>query len=100
MSAPVRVIPLSGFGAAGEPEIRIMSDGSLRVVFNFMPPSDVEDDGEDGMGGFGDFDKRMALAVGVAVKWDDREVFVIERPAADTVERVRHFIEGHRRNTG
>ena len=39
VSDPVDVIPLAGFDPDGEPEIRRMADGSLSVVFNFMPPS-------------------------------------------------------------
>ena len=46
MNEPINVIPLTGFDLADEPEIREMGDGSLYVVFNFMPPSWAEDDPE------------------------------------------------------
>ena len=85
----VKTIPLSGFDPEGEPEIRQMSDGSLHVVFNFMPPSFAEDDESQ----FADFDKQMEKAIGVPVLWDDREVFVIRKPMADTVAKTIRFLE-------
>jgi hypothetical protein len=37
---PLDLISMPGvFDPEGEPEIRVMADGSLYVVFNFMPPS-------------------------------------------------------------
>jgi hypothetical protein len=87
-------IKLTGFDPKGEPVIRVMGDGSLLIVFNFMPPSFVPDG--EGMGPFGDFDKQLERAAGVPVVWDDREVFVIQKPKRDTVERLRKFIESYR----
>lgn len=86
------IIELTGFDPDGEPEIRIMADGSLYVVFNFMPPSYANDEGD-----FSDFDKQFEQAAGVPVLWDDREVFVIFQPQKDTISRIRTFIEGYRR---
>jgi hypothetical protein len=86
-------INLTGFDPNGEPVIRVMGDGSLLIVFNFMPPSFVPDDGE--MGPFADFDKQLERAAGVPVVWDDREVFVIQKTRRDTVERLREFIENY-----
>ena len=88
-------IPLSGFDPKGEPVIRIMADGSLYVVFNLMPPSDVVD--EDGMGPFENFDKQLGIALGVPVEWEDRERLLIRQPGLDTIERVRQFIESYPR---
>jgi len=93
MDAPINVIPLAGFDPDGEPEIRMMADGSLYVVFNFMPPSWAEDDPDP----FDDFDKQLSKAVGLPVEWEDREFFRIERPANDTVERVRRFLAEYKR---
>jgi hypothetical protein len=94
-------IELTGFDPEGEPVIRVMGDGSLHVVFEFMPPSYADDedgeDGEDDLGSFADFDKQMERAVGVPVVWDDREVLVISRPKPDTVERIRGFIQNYRK---
>jgi hypothetical protein len=87
-------IPLSGFDPEGEPVIRVMSDGSLRVAFNFMPPSFAPD--ADEMGAFADFDKQLEQAAGVPVEWEDRELFLIRRPGHDTLERIRRFVEGYR----
>jgi hypothetical protein len=89
-----QTIKLKGFDPKGEPVIRVMADGSLLIVFNFMPPSFVSED--QGLGPFADFDKQLARAAGVPVVWDDREVFVIQKPKPDTIERVRKFIEGYR----
>jgi hypothetical protein len=93
MSEPVEVIPLAGFDPDGEPEVRRMADGSLYVVFNFMPPSWAEDEPER----FDDFDQQIARAAGVSVEWEDREFFRVARPAPDTVERVREFLRSYRR---
>jgi len=93
MSDLVRIIPLSGFDPEGEPEVRLLADGSLSVVFNFMPPSWAEDNPDS----FDDFDRQLARAVGVPVAWEDREVFRIDRPAEDTVERLRQFLQSYPR---
>lgn len=89
-----QVIKLKGFDPKGEPLIRVMADGSLQIVFSFMPPSFVPD-GER-LGPFADFDKQMERAAGVPILWDDREVFMIRQPNPNTVERVQRFIEGYR----
>jgi hypothetical protein len=90
-----QTIKLTGFDPVGEPVIRVMGDGSLLVVFNFMPPSWAPEG--EGMGAFADFDEQqLERAAGVPVVWDDREVFVIQKPERDTVERVRKFIELYR----
>jgi hypothetical protein len=94
MDEVVQTIKLAGFDPKGEPVIRVMGDGSLLIVFNFMPPSFVPED--QGLGAFADFDKQLERAAGVPVVWDDREVFVVQQPKPDTVERLRKFIEGYR----
>jgi hypothetical protein len=93
MDEPVEVIPLTGFDPDGEPEIRVLADGSLYVVFNFMPPSWAEDAPER----FDDFDAQLARGAGVPVEWEDREFFRIARPAPDTVGRVRSFLGSYPR---
>lgn len=90
-----QTIELSGFDEEGEPELRLMKNGHLYVVFNFMPPSDCEDEEA-----FDSFDEEMARATGVEVEWEDREMFLIQSPQADTVERVTAFILGYRKNLG
>ncbi len=49
------------------------------------------------MGQFEDFDKQLERAAGVDVDWEDRELFLIRKPALDTVDKVRRFVEGYRR---
>lgn len=85
---------VAGFDPDGEPEIREMSDGTLIIAFNFMPPSFAEDDEE----GFADFDKQLEKALAVPVHWEDRELFVIRKPAKDTAEKARVFLEGYRKH--
>ena len=93
MDEPVEVIPLAGFDPDGEPEVRVIRDGTLYVVFNFMPPSWAEDDPDP----FDDFDRQLSRAVGIPVVWEDREFFRIDRPAADTIGRIRSFLEAYPR---
>jgi len=89
-----QIIKLSGFDEEGEPELRLMKNGHLYVFFNFMPPSDCEDEEA-----FDSFDEEMAQAIGVEVDWEDREVFLIQSPKADTVERVTAFVANYRKNS-
>jgi hypothetical protein len=99
MAAPEEIqrIRLSGFDPDGEPEIRVMSDGSLYVVFEFMPPSFAPEGGANDLGSFEDFDKQMERAIGVPVLWEDREFFFIRKPKADTIDRIRQFVENYRK---
>ena len=90
----VKIIPLSGFDPGGEPEIRVMSDGSLNLVFNFMPPSDSKNREE--LGSYEDFDKQIEAAVGVKVFWEDREFFVISSPKPETITKLSAFISSYR----
>ena len=93
METPAQVIAITGFDAEGEPEIRLMEDGRLVVVFNFMPPSWAEDDPDP----FDDFDRQLSEAVGLPVQWEDREFFVIAQPTKDAVERVQRFLASYPR---
>ncbi len=83
--AVIQKISLSGFDPEGEPKIRVMSDGSLVVVFEFMPPSFAPELPGGDLGSFSDFDKQMERAIGVPVLWDDREFFIIRAPKDDTI---------------
>lgn len=93
---PVQEIRISGFDDQGEPVIRVMGDGSLSVMFQFMPPSDVPDEESADLGSYQDFDKQLASAVGTEVIWQDREVLNIPKPKRDTIDRLRQFLEGYR----
>ena len=94
MTSPVRTIPVRGFDPEGEPTIEVLGDGSLRVMFEFMPPSYAED--ESKLGPFEDFDRQMEKAIGAAVQWEDRELFLIPKPEADTPERLKQFLESYK----
>jgi hypothetical protein len=88
-----REIQLSGFDEMGEPVIQVMTDRSLHLQFEFMPPSDID---ENGMEFFDDFDQQLSKAIGLPVIWDDRERFIIEAPNPDTIDKIRSFIEQYR----
>jgi len=92
----VETTTVTGFDPEGEPEVQRLSDGSLRVIFNFMPPSYMEETVDD-LGPFATFDKDLERALGVPVKWDDREVFLIPQPKADTAAKLKAFLEGYPR---
>lgn len=89
----IQTIAITGFDSKGDPEIRVLNDGTLYVVFNFMPPSDFED-GE--MGPYQDFDKQMSAATGVLVHWEDREFFRVDSPREDTISLLVSFVSGYR----
>lgn len=92
MTSVVRTEAIEGFDPEGDPELRVMSDGSLELVFEFMPPSFVLEAGEDDLARFDDFDVRLAEAIGAEVLWEDREVFLIPAPGPDTIDRIREFL--------
>ncbi len=89
----IQEIQLSGFDELGEPVIQVMDDRSLYLQFEFMPPSDID---ENGLDFFDDFDAQLSNAIGLPVIWDDRERFIIENPQPDTIAKIRHFIETYR----
>jgi hypothetical protein len=91
----IKTVQLSGFDPAGEPELHIMANDELRLVFNFMPPSNCEDGRA-----YETFDQVLSQAIGVAVEWEDREVFRIQSPKADTVQRIAAFVASYRKNSG
>lgn len=88
----VRTIAVRGFDPAGEPEMRDMSDGSLVLVFNFMPPSYAEDEELE----YADFDEQLEKAIGVRVRRDDRELFTIQQPQKDTAAKLMSFLQAYR----
>jgi hypothetical protein len=94
MPSKSTTILLKGFDAQGEPEIRVKKNGSLNVMFNFMPPSDAQDGAA--AAAYDNFDKQMAAAIGGRVVWEDRELFVVPKPAENTLEKLTAFIEGYK----
>jgi hypothetical protein len=91
---------LGGFDPEAEPIVREMRDGSLLLVFGFLPPLVAETDASKArrfdLDRFGD---EIAKALDVPVTQDDREVFVIQKPEEDTVEKVRHFLASYWHDT-
>jgi hypothetical protein len=96
MAEILRTVEVSGFDPESQPSIQEMSDGSLEVWFEFMPPSDVERIGPSGLGEFAELDQEMTAATGVPVVWEDREFFRIEDAPPGTLERVQAFLEAYR----
>lgn len=71
-----------------------MSDGSLVVVFNCMPPC-FEPNVEEiysSLGPYVTFGREMQSAIGVEVSWEDREFFLIRQPKTDTAAKLNEFI--------
>ena len=95
MSPRRAIIRLSGFDPAGEPEIRVQTNGSLHLVFNFMPPADASD--RESLGAYDHFDRELAAAIGMPVVWEDRETFIVNTPDATTRDTLQRFVEGYRR---
>lgn len=89
----VSEIKVSGFDPDGEPVIQKMSDGSLQIQFEAMPPFFAEDAGteED----FEDFPARLEEAAGVGVTQDDRELFIVASPEPNTAERIKTWLESY-----
>jgi hypothetical protein len=87
-------VTLEGFDHEGEPEIRRMKDGTMWVVFNFMPPSWDE----NAESKWEHFERDLTRAAGVEVVRDDREFFLIKHPKPDTADRIRKFLERYRKH--
>jgi hypothetical protein len=87
---------LPGFEPGAEPVPREMRDGSLLLVFFLLSPLVVETDPvmarRFDLDAFG---TEIESAAGVPVIWADREVFVIQRPAGDTMNRIRQFLQNY-----
>lgn len=92
MNNTYEIITLKGFDSDGDPEIRKFTDGSLSIVFNFMPPlNGTDDEIEDPI--FDDFNEELEKFLGVEVLWDDREVFIIKKPNPDTINKLKVYLE-------
>jgi hypothetical protein len=87
----IEEISVSGFDRDGEPVIKKLSDGSISIHFEAMPPFFAEDEGTES--NFENFDAKIQEALGVPVRRDDREVFVITDPKPDTAEKTKAWLE-------
>jgi len=96
-SADVRAtITLGGFDPVAEPVVRELRDGSLLLIFAFMPPLVCERDASKAARfNFDTFGTEIEREAGVPVIWDDRDVFVIPQPKGDTVEKMQSFFQDY-----
>lgn len=86
---------VSGFDPDGEPVISVDDDdGTVSIQFEAMPPFFAEDNGTEAE--FEDFDKTMSDALGIVVRRDDRELFVIDTCDGETAKRVKIWLETFR----
>jgi hypothetical protein len=87
-----KTIEVKGFDSFGEPEIKVYDDGHIEVMFNFMPAHNTA--GEPSRDRVFDiFDKWLEFKLGVNVVWEDRELFIISKPAADTAQKLKTCLE-------
>jgi hypothetical protein len=92
-------ITLTGFEPDAEPVLREMRDGSIMLVFAFIPPQVTErDSAKASQFDLNAFGAEIGKAAGVPVAWDDKEVFVIQRPKRNTVEKLRAFLQDYWKN--
>jgi hypothetical protein len=91
----IEQISVSGFDRDGEPVLKKWSDGSIWIHFEAMPPFFAEDEGTEA--DFENFEVKIQQALGVPVRRDDREVFVIAKPEPDTAEKAKAWLEAYRK---
>lgn len=93
-STLVKETQVNGFDPDGEPVIKTWSNGVIWIQFEAMPPFFSEYDGTQKE--FENFETKLQVDLGVAVRRDDREVFVIDQPNHDTAERAKVWLEAYR----
>jgi hypothetical protein len=91
-------LKVAGFDRDGEPIIQVMHDGSIRIVFEAMPPNFAEDRGSES--DFDEFEKVISEKMGLAVVREDREVFVIRNAPPGTAERIKAWLDSYHNGSG
>lgn len=87
---------LAGFEPDAEPVLREMRDGSLLLIFAFIPPRASESQPAKARRfDLDTFGHEVTRGAGVSATWDDKEVFVVQHPRGDTVERIRRFLQNY-----
>ena len=81
---------VAGFDPHGEPVVRLMQDGSLRIILEAMPPFFADDDTTEA--DFAEFGKVISKQIGLPVIRKDREVFVIRDALPGTAARLRDWL--------
>lgn len=89
---------IAGFDPDGEPVIRWMSDGSIQIHFEAMPPFFAEEDGVEA--DFDDFRVKIEAAAGCPVVQDDRELFILRSPNTDTAAKIKLWLETYPKPDG
>ncbi len=88
---PLTTMTVNAFDDVGQPELRLMRDGSMEIVFNAMPPTWATDPAE-----FDDMDVQLQRALGAPVEWIDREVFRVASPNPALPFRAWEFLDNRR----
>jgi hypothetical protein len=90
----LRTLTVTGFDSSGEPEIRVLSDGSVEIHFSLIPPlNGATEASTDSV--FTHFETVLGAALNCEVLRDDRELFVIPVAPAGTAERAQRFLEAY-----
>lgn len=87
-----KTIKVKGFDKDGEPEIQLLRNGDLRLIFEFMPPLNGNDN-QSGNIIFEDFDKELSKVIGKEIIWEDREVFHIEKAEKGDDKLLKKYLE-------
>jgi hypothetical protein len=91
----LQTLTVAGFDSSGEPEIRVLSDGSVEIHFSFMPPlNGATVTSSDSV--FAHFETVLSAALQCEVLRDDRELFVIPSAPAGTAELAQLFLASFR----
>jgi len=90
-------VEIGDFGGA-KPSLTLRKTGRLYLIVEVPPFYDGEGndiDGDDDFPEANEFEDLIAEYVGVPVNREDREVFRIDNPEADTMSKVKEFIENY-----
>jgi hypothetical protein len=87
----LRTTSVTGFDASGEPEIREYSDGSVEILFEFMPPLNGST-APSSDSRFDRFEDELSTAVQQRVLRDDRERFVVPAARPDVAALAYGFL--------
>ncbi|ELP35335.1 hypothetical protein [Rhodopirellula baltica] len=90
--------PVVGFDTDAEPVIRAMSDGSVWIHFEAIPPFFADD--LDAPFDTDRFLADLSDAAGATVVQDDREVFVVAQPTDQTTNSIKTFLESYPKDNG
>jgi hypothetical protein len=74
------------------PTVVKVKDGTIKIEFPEFPPDVVyAHGGDDGDGHAHTFEDIIAKAIGADVYQEDRELFIIEYPLPDTMDKLAKF---------